>query len=91
MAGSGRPFPVGERIVEFVVHTDSPITPAVTLKLRMIGSRTPPFILTAGGDLTWPQGLAEPASREIRILTVEGPTRRPPPQLGVRSRSFASP
>lgn len=67
-----RPFQVGQRVVEFVLNTDSPITPVVRLALKMIGTRKPPFILYAGGDLSWPAGLSDRAPREVRILTVGG-------------------
>lgn len=49
----GTPFPIGDRTVPISVLTDSPLTPKIDLRLRMVGSRTPPFLLNAEGDLSF--------------------------------------
>ena len=49
----GKPFPIGDRTVAITVHTDSPETPTLDLKLRMLGSRQPPFLLDATGELAF--------------------------------------
>lgn len=49
----GSPFPIGDRTVPITIHTDAPETPTIGLKLRMIGSRKPPFLLDASGELAF--------------------------------------
>ncbi len=65
------PFPIGERRVHLVLHTDSPITPRVPLHLRMIGNRRPPFLLGIEGDLTFIGDQELDTGRELLVLTVE--------------------
>ena len=48
-----RPFPIGDRTVPITVRTDSPVTPTIDLRPRMIGSRRPPFPLDAVGELAF--------------------------------------
>jgi hypothetical protein len=45
------PFAVGERLLTVNLRTDSPLTPVVGLRLRILGWRSPPFLLQSGGDL----------------------------------------
>lgn len=49
----------------------SPITPKLLLELHIIGSKRPPFILKAVGDLTWMQGLSVGDTRTITVWSVE--------------------
>ncbi len=64
-------FPIGERLVRFVLHTNSPITPRVPLHLRMIGSQRPPFLLGVKGDLSFLGPAELDAGREFAVMTVE--------------------
>ncbi len=75
------PVPVGERIVVITLNTDSPSTPAVPLTLRLIGSRRPPFVLSAKGDLAGLRADDPDESREVRVLTVEEGPAGPSPRL----------
>ncbi len=49
----GSPFIIGDRTVPITVYTDSAETPTIDLRLRMIGSRKPPFLLDASGELAF--------------------------------------
>ncbi len=75
------PFPVGEKQVFIKLNTDSPITPEVRLKLQMIGSSKPPFLINVSGDLSYPNPDSTARPREIEINTVEsaGKTKIPEP------------
>ncbi len=48
-----KPPEMGEKTVEFALETDSKLTPTVTLHLRLIGMRRPPFLLRVQGDLAY--------------------------------------
>ncbi len=65
----GSPFPIGDRTIPITVHTDSAATPSVDLRLRMLGSRTPPFLLDATGELAF-------LNVERANLALAGETRR---------------
>lgn len=74
------PIPVGERAVAISLLTDSPLTPNVNLSIRVVGSRHPPFLLAAYGDLTY---LDDPSAEEPRELTaicveIKGTPVKPP-------------
>lgn len=42
-----------ERVVPITLFTDSPLTPQVALSLRLVDRRPPPFLVTAGGTVTF--------------------------------------
>lgn len=65
------PLPSGERTAEITLSTDSPLTPTVELKLRMIGRRRPPFMVDARGDLTYVTDPSPTDIREIVVRTIE--------------------
>ncbi|HEX8198854.1 MAG TPA: DUF1573 domain-containing protein [Isosphaeraceae bacterium] len=64
------PPAVGVRRIPVVLETDSPVTPEVVPRLRLVGSRRPPLLLAAGGDLTYRDVLLG-ESREITAETIE--------------------
>ena len=66
-----KPPEMGEKTVEFTLETDSKLTPTVTLHLRLIGMRRPPFLLRVQGDLAYLEDLRSAKPREIEVLTVE--------------------
>ncbi len=74
------PLQVGEKLAIVTLQTDSPSTPEVVLQLRLIGGRRPPFLLQAGGELTWTAGFSKTDTRTISATTVElqGSKRQPP-------------
>jgi hypothetical protein len=47
------PFAYGERIVWILVRSDSAATPEVRLRVKVIGSRRPPMLLSASGELVF--------------------------------------
>ena len=74
------PFPVGVRNVAVTLRTDSEATPSVDLRLRLIGSRRPPFLLQAVGDLQYVGSRFEGEKRQIAVILIEpsGSTSKPP-------------
>lgn len=75
------PLQVGERVANVTLITDSPITPRVVLQLRIIGSRRPPLLLTAAGDLSFVASPEEELAREIVATTVEHAESEPTPPI----------
>jgi Protein of unknown function (DUF1573) len=72
-------FPVGDRLAVVKLRTDSPVTPNIGLRLRMLGWRAPPFLIRAAGDLVYTGGLSSD-DREIYVYTEEthGSSPKPP-------------
>jgi len=74
------PLQVGEKLAIVTLQTDSPSTPEVVLQLRVIGGRRPPFLLQAGGELTWTGGFSKTDTRIISATTVDlQVSKRQPP------------
>ncbi len=65
------PPAVGETRVRIAIFTDSVATPEVETYVRLKGSRPPPFLLSATGDLGFVGQHGSGESREIDVLTVE--------------------
>lgn len=63
--------PVGERSVEIVLHTDSPLTPEIPLKLVLVSRRPPPFLVNAGGDLTFLTKPDDDQPQEVWVAAAE--------------------
>jgi hypothetical protein len=72
-------FPVGEQLATLKLHTDSPLTPTVGLRLRTLGWRDPPFLIRATGDLIYFGGSAVTEAREICVYSAELRGTKPNP------------
>ena len=64
-------IPSGEMMVAITLHTDSPLTPSVQLRLRSRGMMRPPYLLDARGDLTFKGRTLTSESRDFEIYVVE--------------------
>lgn len=71
VAVEARPLPFGERTVAFWIGTDSPITPKILLKMRIIGYCEPPLLAQVGGDLTFRSSDATDEARDLVVRTIE--------------------
>lgn len=69
----GKPSDKVDRTVMVTLLTDSPETPEVRLKIRRQGrdQLTPPYLMTAYGDLTYNGTLSDIDTREITVLTAQ--------------------
>ncbi len=65
------PISVGERVVPITLKTDAKHEPDVQLQLRVVGSRIPPFLLRASGELTYFMGYSPTETRELVVETIE--------------------
>jgi hypothetical protein len=74
------PLSTGEKTATISLVTDSAITPEVVLQLKIIGSRRPPYMGSAGGDLAFVGADMAHQVRKIYINTMEmaGSSSRPP-------------
>lgn len=70
---------LGEKTASISLSTDSPATPEVTLRLVMRGSRKPPYLARAGGDVAYVGAWSMTDSREIIATTAEPPGPHNPP------------
>lgn len=61
---------VGEKVATVTLQTDSPLTPEVILKLRVISDRRPPFLVTAVGDITFRGDYSLDEPRQIVAVTL---------------------
>jgi hypothetical protein len=68
-------FPVGDRVAVVKLSTDSPTTPNIGLRLRMLGWRAPPFLSRAAGDLVYAGGESPADDREIYVYTSDSNSR----------------
>ncbi len=59
------PLQSGEKMVSITLHTDSSLSPTVVLSLRIIGSRLPPFMGQAKGELSF---LGDDSATEVRKI-----------------------
>jgi hypothetical protein len=73
------PLQVGEKTATIKVVTNSTITPEILLQLKIIGSRRPPFMGTAGGDLAFLGDDLTGQVRKIYITTMEMDRSEPKP------------
>ena len=73
------PLPVGEQDATVTLTTDSDLTPTLTLTATMRGYAKPPFLLQAGGDMTYLGEAGSDQERGITVITVEpeGESREP--------------
>ncbi len=95
--------PVGEKVVELEVLTDSPIKPEVGLILKIVGMRKPPFLYLIEGEAVFLGDYSPEMSRDITVLTVEDRDRGASPEvvidlpflkstlIGVEERHFIEP
>ncbi|HWE35051.1 MAG TPA: DUF1573 domain-containing protein [Isosphaeraceae bacterium] len=65
------PLLSGEKSATIVLRTDSPLTPEIELHLRMIGARRPPYLMQAGGDLTYLGDFERDEPHTVVVITVE--------------------
>ena len=74
------PLLIGERSAVVTLRTDSPQTPEVELRLRIIGSRRPPFLAKAEGELFFEETGSTVETRRILVHTAEaaGSNATPP-------------
>jgi hypothetical protein len=63
-------IPTGERAFAVVVHTDASAQPELRIPVRVVGSRPPPYLHAASGELLW-HDLRRDDPREFVIETVE--------------------
>lgn len=75
------PLQVGERMASVTLTTDSPASPEVILQLRIIGSRRPPFLARAGGELSFAGYSPETEVRKIHAFHIELKGSPPTPPL----------
>jgi Protein of unknown function (DUF1573) len=64
-------FPVGENDITIKLRTNSPLTPDLTLRLKTLGWRDPPFLARAAGDLIYPGDASRTGARELYVDTIE--------------------
>ena len=62
---------IGEKLVTITLETDSAKTPILPLQLRLVGGGSPPFLLSAEGDLSYHEDIARSKPRQIEVLTIE--------------------
>lgn len=65
------PIQIGESLATITLQTDSPATPEVKLQLRIVGSRSAPFLVDAGGDMGFGGDFTGPQVRTLRAYTFE--------------------
>ena len=65
------PLQIGEKMVSITLHTDSTLSPTIILSLRIIGSRLPPFMGQAKGELSFFGDDPATDLREVFVDTVE--------------------
>jgi hypothetical protein len=88
------PILVGQRTETVSLQTDSPLTPTVTLALKIVGSRRPPFLLRAEGAPTrpWKSASFSPLKARAASRSSFGPDRAgPAPRVSISSPSAQSP
>ena len=77
---SATTFPIGERIVPLTVVTDAPEESSIALKLTIIGTHRPPYLLRLFGNLGYFADDLSGPPREIEVIQIVGPNtpRRDP-------------
>jgi hypothetical protein len=76
---SGTPLSSGLITMSIAVNTDSPLTPVLNLKLKMINDRPAPFVHAARGDFAYVGEVPTAEPRELIVTTLEaGPRDRVP-------------
>ena len=61
---------MGQKTVEFTIHTDSPRTPEIRLRLRMVSRRDPPYLSGVRGDLTFTGEIKAGDDAEVVVRTM---------------------
>lgn len=75
------PIEIGKRLVSLTVETDSRVTPQIIAGLTILGSRRPPYLQEATGDLYYHPGRQISDERTLTVKTIEAggsPTVQPP-------------
>lgn len=76
------PMLAGERLATVTLKTDSIASPEVILRLRIVGSRRPPFMVEAAGELIFEGDDGAMGPRKITALTLELAASPPrPPEI----------
>jgi hypothetical protein len=70
----------GTRAVAITLHTDSPATPEVSLRLNVHGSERPPLLLAAEGDLSYRDAKVGDCMQLV-VTTVERLSETVPPNI----------
>ncbi len=72
-------FPIGERRVSLLAHTDSPDQPSLMLYATAIGSHRPPFLFRVGGELVFrgPFSVQTPREFEVDLVGAKGEQAKP--------------
>ena len=79
LSAVGTPLTSGERTVVMTIHTDSPLTPEVIVRLKMVSNRLPPFIVGVAGDFAYTDGYGSDVSRDLVVTAIErGPPGKAP-------------
>ena len=89
VAVEATPILVGEKVATIALKTDSPETPEVSLKLHIVGNRRPPFLLRAGGELTFMGDFSAEDTREFLVVMIVPEAEKTPPVIG-NSADFLS-
>ena len=95
--------PLGEKLVRIDVHTDSPLEPDVPLTVKLVGTRTPPFLYLLEGEAVFLGEYSQGMHRDVGVLTVENQDQGPGPEIlldlhflhatltGVEAKPFMTP
>ena len=73
------PLQIGERMVQITLKTDSPVRPLVHLRLKIVGSRRPPFLAKSGGDLSFGEKDSPSETRTLYAFNAESKGSKPLP------------
>ena len=71
------PMMTGEKEILITLRTDSPVTPELDLRLQVIGSVQPPYLLGTTGDLTFSVGDGDSEVRTIKVIMLEKEGSKP--------------
>jgi uncharacterized protein DUF1573 len=82
------PRQVGEKLATITLRTDSPSTPEVLLRVRIIGKRASPFLLQAGGQLAYMGDLSRSDTRQITAINIESESSHSKPPIVKTDLSF---
>jgi Protein of unknown function (DUF1573) len=88
MEAKATPLQVGEKYVDITLLMDSTLLPAVVVKLHIIGSRKPPYMVDARGDLNFTGEIGSGETRSLYIDCVERPEFPPTPPIVKNESDF---
>lgn len=71
----------GEKNVEFLVHTDSLVSPLIKLHLRLTSNRVPPYLSSVRGDLSFYGSLKAGDRAELLVHTISNEERGVDPKI----------